>query len=150
MIFVKEELGECEETEGKLWSTFAETEILIKNLDTFIWLSINFMPASIEVLEPENLSFKNRELQNWLNDLLARLHEVNVGVIALKSQKESLILGMNTLIRNAIILSLDKAKTAKDIGDKIGIDSKQLAPFLEAMIKEKKLVKKDNLYSKPK
>jgi len=150
IIFVKEEHGEAKETEGKLWATFAEVELLIKDLETLTWLSINFMPASIEIIEPENLSFKNRNLQNWLNDLLSKLHEINTIVVAKKSQQQSMVRGMNTLIKNSILISLDKPKSAKEIGEKIGIDQKQLTPFFEAMIKEKLLVEKDKLYSKPK
>ncbi|MFH1506617.1 MAG: hypothetical protein ABIE94_06570 [archaeon] len=148
--FVKEELGEIEQTKGKLWSTFAEVEMLIKNLETLTWLCINFMPASIEILEPAELVFKGRELQNWLNDLLAKLHETNTNFLKLKSQHEGMVRGMNTLILNSIMIGLDKPKTEEDIGKTIGISHTQLKPFIEALIKEKKLIKTDNLYSKPK
>jgi len=150
IFFVKEEIGEPKKSKGNMWSTYAETELLVKDLETFTWLCMNFMPASIEILEPAELSFNNRNLQNWLNDLISKLHEVNTKFMALKSSSDSMVKGMNTLIRNAIIISLDKPKTMDQIGERIGIDPKQLKPFFEAMIKEKRLEKKDNLYSKPK
>src|SRR5687767_13589124 len=52
VIFLKEDREEAIEHEDGMFSTFSESEMLVKGLDTFTWLCINFSPASIEVLEP--------------------------------------------------------------------------------------------------
>ena len=47
-----EDTAEAEENE-KMWTTFTELEILFKRLDTLLDFIYEFMPASIEVIEPE-------------------------------------------------------------------------------------------------
>src|SRR6056297_2970226 len=67
ITIVTEERGEAEEQEG-FWSTFAESEMIINDLGTVIWLCINFSPASIEILEPENKTMTAPALTAWIND----------------------------------------------------------------------------------
>ena len=102
---LNEEFGEPEETEGKLWSTYADTEMLINNLDKFIWLCINFMPANIEILAPKELTFKEKDLTNWLNDLLAKLHEISHTVRQTSVKNDAIVMTMNALIQNVVILA---------------------------------------------
>ena len=88
---LSEEFGEPEKTEGNLWSTYADTEMLVDSLDKFTWLCLNFMPASIEIIAPKDLKFKEKELTNWINDLLAKLHEISHTVRQANVYKDALI-----------------------------------------------------------
>jgi len=146
---LNEELGEAEEVQGSkgLWSTFADTEMLVKGLDKFIWLCVNFMPASIEIIAPEELRIKEKEMTNWLNDWLAKLHEIAVSVRQTNVKDETVIKTMNALIQNAVILATEHYHSPADIAKKIGLDEKSLQPFLDALVKQGKLEKKGDSYN---
>ena len=145
---LNEEFGEPEETEGKLWSTYADTEMLINNLDKFIWLCINFMPANIEILAPKELTFKEKDLTNWLNDLLAKLHEISHTVRQTSVKNDAIVMTMNALIQNVILLAAENYHTPVEISKNVGISEKELEPFFKSLVKNGKLEKKADEYFK--
>ena len=145
---LNEEFGEPEETEGKLWSTYADTEMLINNLDKFIWLCINFMPANIEILAPKELTFKEKDLTNWLNDLLAKLHEISHTVRQTSVKNDAIVMTMNALIQNVILLAAENYHTPVEISKNVGISEKELEPFFKSLVKNGKLEKKGDEYFK--
>lgn len=148
LIFLSEDCGEPLEERG-LWSTFLEAELLVNGLEKFVWLCINFMPASIDIIKPETFTFKDKDLTNWLNDVLSALHEVSILTKQLNSQNRLLLKNTNALVRNLIILALKKEKKpmdAKELGRIIGIPDNDLKPYFEAMIKENSIIKVKNKY----
>lgn len=62
------------EEKVKIWSTLSEFEIIFKNFDALTNFCFEFMPSSIEILEPLNLKLGAQEMNDSLNDILARLH----------------------------------------------------------------------------
>ncbi len=58
----------------EMWSTFANLELEIDQLDTLNNFCFNYMPSSVEITDPENMNIKSQEIADLLNDLLARLH----------------------------------------------------------------------------
>jgi len=145
---ITEEYGEAEEVQGSqgLWGAYADTEMLIGSLDKLIWLCVNFMPASIEIIAPEELKLKEKDLTNWLNDLLAKLHEISITVRQANIKDELLVKSMNALIQNAVIVAAESYHKPEDIGDRVGIDAKTLQPFFDALVKKNKLEKKGEEY----
>ena len=87
MIVVDEKIAEIKkkDMEGKedglikdMWATFAEMDILFKDLTKITYFSFEYMPSSIEISEPQELKMRAIELSEFFNDLQARLHEVNM------------------------------------------------------------------------
>jgi len=138
ILILKEDYAETVEKE-KLWSTYVEAEMLVKSLEKFVWLCVNFMPASIEILKPDKLTYSSKKLTDWFNDLLAKLHEVSMVQKGLVSQNQMLRGNLNKLIKNSILISLRQGKNIKEISKTIGIQPKGLKPFLDAMIQENKI-----------
>jgi len=138
------------EKQDKYWSTFAEVELLVKGLDKFTWMCMNFMPASIEILGPETMVFKARNLTNWLNDLLSHLHEISSLSQQVGQQNKLMLRNLNAIIRNAIFVCVDSnINSSERIAKKIGVSNKDLLPVFDAMIKEGTLKKsKENYYRK--
>jgi hypothetical protein len=148
LVFLRDEVEPAESVDDGLFSTFCEAELLIKNLETCTWLCLNFSPASIEIIEPDELELPARDVQNWLNDLLAQVHEVGANVRTHVQANEHLGIAMNQLIRNAILLSVrDGAKEPKHIEKDTGIDSKQLQPFLDRLVENERLVQNGTRYA---
>ncbi|MBN2052323.1 hypothetical protein JW756_02365 [Candidatus Woesearchaeota archaeon] len=148
ITILSEELGEPEEVakSNGLWSTYADTEMLIDNLDKLAWMCINFMPSSIEIIAPEEIRVSEKDLTNWMNDLMAKLHEITLTVRQTNVKDEAMIKGMNALIQNSILLATEHYHKPAEIGTKIGIPESQLQPFFDALVKQAKLEKKGDEY----
>ncbi len=129
-----------------MFSAVAETELLVKNLEKITWLAMNFSPASIEIIEPIKFTISQKDITNWINDLLSKLHEIGMIRKSDQGQMEGLIRNFNAMTRNAIILSLSEPRTVEQIGKKIGMNSEHAEKFLEALIKEKKIRKEKTKY----
>ncbi len=146
IIIVNQEVEPAEKQDA-LWSTFAEVELLVKNLETLTWFCMNFMPASVEIMGPETLVFKARDLTNWLNDMLSKLHEIAMLSQQVGQQNKMMLRNVNTLIRNAILICIDSGTADGDaISKKIGALKKDIDPVFEAMVKEGTIKKHKTKY----
>lgn len=140
VIVLKEDLEPAEDLGNGLFSTFAEVDLMVKGLEKLTWLCFNYSPASIEIIDPPEFKFKEKELSNWLNDLLAKLHEIGALSKQVSAENKMIVQSMNRLIKNAILVAVDDGRhTPKEIEERTGIDYKQLKPFFEALIKEGKI-----------
>ncbi len=70
---LKKEVSEPEQVE-KFYSSFAEVEFKCSNLDALLDVCFDFMPSVVEIIEPSEFHFDPKVLEDFLNDLLARLH----------------------------------------------------------------------------
>ena len=64
---------ELEKHKG-FFSTFAEIEVRVESIRNIAALMFKYMPAHIDILEPENLQLSNNLLSEVLNELTRRLH----------------------------------------------------------------------------
>ena len=86
----KSEIFESVELKDKMagfWSVFSELEIKFEDINTITVFCFEYMPSSIEIIEPEELRFKSTEVAGFLNDVLARLHEYDMVVKNLQAEK---------------------------------------------------------------
>ncbi|MDD3175055.1 MAG: hypothetical protein PHU51_01105 [Candidatus Nanoarchaeia archaeon] len=146
IVVLKEEYEPAEELEGGVFGVIAEIEMLVKNIEKLTWLCVNFSPASIELIEPDEVVIEQKEITHWLNDLLAKLHEIGVAQKKIHSDNEGLIRNFNAMTRNAILLVLKEPCDIQSISKKIGMEDKHTELFVEKLIKEKKIVKEKNVY----
>jgi len=148
LSILKENVAEVKEQE-KMFSTFAEIEMVVDSVSNLIGFCFDYMPSSIEILKPEVLSMKDKDIQNMLNDLQARLH--NTDMVAKKQKFEIDILkkSLNSGLRNIISLTLAAKKSLNkdELSKFTGISENQLDSFLDALIKEGYLKKEEDLYS---
>ena len=143
----KQELFDAKEKDG-IWSTYTELEVLTKDISTLIGLCFDYMPSSVEIIEPSNLKFDTNSIGNVLNDLVMKLHQVDMVIKNLKAEKLTLERNGTMLLKNGIVLSVkEKEKTLKEISSLIGIKEEQLKPFVEYMVKEGKIIESNNKYS---
>ena len=147
LVVLNEDYSEAKE-QGKLWSKFVELDLVIKGTKKLIGFCFEYMPSSIEVLKPEHLIMTSHELSNFLNDLQARLHNVDMAVKQLKAENDFLKQNMSALIHNAIMISLKVSKLSlEQLSQITGVDRKEIEIFIEKMLKENKIKKEDELYS---
>jgi hypothetical protein len=138
------EIENAEQLEDDMFGVVGELELLIPSIDKISWLAINFSPASIEVIQPEKLLLEQKEITHWVNDYLAKLHEIGIIQKSMQSQQEGLIRNFNAMTRNAILLCMNEPRDAEYISKKIGMTIEHAEKFLEALIKEKKIIKEKN------
>lgn len=83
-----------------IFTTFAEVEILINNLPRLVEIIYDYMPSSIEIIEPTSFVFKIEDANALLNDLAARLHQYDALSKKLKLEREILIKRLKELKKN--------------------------------------------------
>ena len=79
------------ETDEQIFSTFAEVELDIDNLNLVYTLIINTLPSSIEIMEPSQLNIKNFDLSSALSELTIKLHKFDEIAKALAMDKGQLL-----------------------------------------------------------
>ena len=147
LVVLNEEYSEIKEQEN-LWSKFVEIDLVIKGTAKLISFCFEYMPSSIEVMKPEHLIMTNHELSNFLNDLQARLHNVDMIVKQQKAENDFLRANMNAVIHNAVIICLKVASLSlEQLSQITGVDIKELEIFVEKLLKENKIKKENDLYS---
>ncbi len=147
LIILKEKFSDTKEQEN-LWTTFVELEMVIKNIPHLIGFCFDYMPSSIEILKPEEFTLKNRDISNFINDLQAKLHTVDMVAKKLKSENEFLKRNMKRSFENSILVLLKlKEMGANEISKFTGIDEKELTGFLDKLIENKKIKKEGENYS---
>ena len=63
------------DNEKELFTTFAETEIIVDNFNLMISIILNMLPSHVEILSPNEINFKNFELSSLLTDLTIKIHK---------------------------------------------------------------------------
>jgi len=61
-----------------VWSTYGEFEVNFENLEDIEKFCLDFMPSSIEILKPEKLQLKATDLEEFINDILQKLHQYDI------------------------------------------------------------------------
>jgi hypothetical protein len=99
------------EGEQELYSTFAEIEFEAAEITDLLAICFNYMPANVEIIEPESFEFKNIDFNSLINEIIRRLHHYDA-------------IAKTALMHNQIL-----AKQVKAI--KQNVDSKTLSQKLE-------------------
>ncbi len=147
LIVLKTEFADAKEKE-KLWATFAELELIVKGIPKLTAFCFDYMPSSIEILKPEGFRMKKSAIENLLNDLQARLHQVDMIVKKQNNENEFLKQNLNKALSNVILVSLAFGSLDQEKLSKVtGISDKELKKFLDNLIKENKIHKENGIYS---
>lgn len=140
---VKGEAKELEDDEG-YFSAFAEIGMLVPDMESLTFIAMNFTPASIEILAPDRFVFPPNRVQNWLNDLLSKLHSISQEHRNLTQQTRYYQQNMNRLARNIITVLLAAGHQTSDTLSKLtGIEEENVKKILEHLKKEEQVMEKD-------
>ena len=126
-----------QEKHGELFSTFAEIEFKADNLDVIASFCFDFLPSSLEFIEPEKIDVNIQDISKLMNDVLGKIHNADHVIKTLNFENSALKNNAMLLLRNMIIVSLkSKEKDLDGLSKAIGIPSEQLKPFVDSLIKE--------------
>ena len=147
LVVINDNFAECVEKDG-FWVQFVEMEIVSKGIQKLISFCFEFMPSSIEIIKPDTLAMSNSELSGFFNDLQARLHNVDMVAKQLRNENTYLKRNFKMLLQNNIIIVLKLGDmTIEQISSITGVEKKELAEFIDILIKENKIKKEGESYS---
>ena len=147
LVILKEDYSEIKE-QGTLWTKFVELDLIVKGTSKLMGFCFEYMPSSIEVTKPEHLIMSNAELSSFLNDLQARLHNVDMIVKQLKGENDFLKRNTNAILHNTIMICLKvNSLPIEQISQITGVEQKELEAFIETLVRENKIKKEGGIYS---
>lgn len=136
-----------EPVEKDMFSTFAEIEMVLKGMPKLLGFCFDYMPSSIEIIKPERMVVLDRHLSGFLNDLQARLHNVDSIIKRLRLENSFLKRNLsNTIKNNLLILMALGKRTIDELASFSGIAKQELQAHLERMIKEDEVTEQDGIY----
>jgi hypothetical protein len=148
LTVISEDFAEAEER-NKLFSTFVELELEFNNVVNLIDFCFESMPSSVEITSPETLVFDAPRLTSLLNDLQARLHQVDMSMKTLSAQTSVVDRNAMNVLHNFIKYVVKTGeKTADEIAAATGLPVDHIGTFLENMVADGKLKSNGGKYSK--
>jgi len=72
---IKADIREPKKISERMWTGFVELEALMDRLSTLMGICFDFMPSSVEILEPDTIREDAGYLSDVFNDLTAKLHQ---------------------------------------------------------------------------
>jgi hypothetical protein len=143
----KETIEEATIQDG-LFSAFAEIEFLAKDAQQLVSFCFDYMPSSVEIIEPDTTLINNTRLSGLLNDLQARLHAMNSGVVQIKSDNEHLIKNTAVLLRNFVVVLLSsKPLNSRQLHAYMGVSEASIEQVINVLIKEGKIKKQGEVFT---
>ncbi len=147
---IKEDYGEAEEKSGKkgMFSTFVELELEFKDVDRLMWFSFDYMPSSIEVIDPEIIQQTCQGFTAYMNELQTKLHKLDMLIKNFEAENKVLKKNGMTLLKNIVIILLkEKKRSLDEIAKEAGVPNEHVKKYLDSLIKEGKVKEENGLYS---
>ncbi len=145
---LRDDFEEAKEVEDGMFSVFVELEILSKRAEHLLWFCFDYMPSSIEIIDPEIIKHNSHDFSNYLNDLQSRLHNMDMIVKQVNATNQKLNRNVEAILKNSIKLSIvSGGNTLPAISANVGVPEQDMANILNQLIGAGSLTKKDNIYS---
>ena len=136
VMIIEKTINDAEPNDN-MFLAFAEMEFMIKDASALAYFCFDYMPSSIEIIEPEIFTYKAHDFTSFFNDLQARLHQLNGLVKNVMAENKLLSKNAALLLRNNIMICLkEKQKDIKTLSKNVGIAEEQLEPFLKKIMEE--------------
>jgi len=145
---INEEIAEAKkQEEQELWAIFAELEIKTNNIINITKFCFDYMPSIIEIIKPKEVIFNQEELSGTLNDLQAKLHQVDMVAKQIKMERDLYRKSVSHLLGNYVTLLLTKSNlNSEQISKLTGVDKDKLEDFLDILIDQGKIDLKEGIY----
>lgn len=147
-IKIIKETVEPAQKQNELFSTFVELDIDFDKMEDLLGFCFDSMPSSVEILEPEELQINASDLSGHLNDLQAKLHEVDMVVKTTRAQNKVLDKNAMNVFKNFVKYLCKEGMTTEEMSKIVGIETRQLQKFVDILVKEGKIKKEGDKYLK--
>jgi len=78
----------------ELWSSFVDIKIRFKDLNQMTVFCFDYMPSSIDILDPLKFNFESIEINGLFNDLMGKIHHYDMLLKNFKAMNEMLKRGI--------------------------------------------------------
>jgi len=141
------EVSDIKEEEGA-FTIFSEIELETKNLDALAWFCFDYMPASVEIIEPRVIKYDAKHLTTFLNDIQTRIHAMDLALKSLSVENQKIKQNGAALMRNMLYSLISKKRMYLDEISKImGIPLDDVEKIINELIEQKRVVKEEEKYS---
>ncbi|MFW5852967.1 MAG: hypothetical protein ACOCUR_02970 [Nanoarchaeota archaeon] len=145
---ISEDFAEPTAVEGEMFSSFVETEFLVKDSASLVWFCFDYLPSSIEIIEPEQIKYRSVDFTSFLNDLQSRLHQFDMSVKTVSEENKKISRNTENLLKNAIKLAIGSGKTTVDkISPALGIPVEDLEKIMNSLVEANLIVKENDSFS---
>lgn len=145
---VKADFEEAKEFEDGMFSVFVELDVLSKNAEQLLLFCFDYMPSSIEIIDPEVIKHSSYEFSGYLNDLQTRLHNMDMIVKKVNATNQKLNSNVEAILKNSIILSITSGgNTLAQISSNLGIPESDMTNILNQLIGSGAITKDGDVYS---
>jgi hypothetical protein len=133
-----------------MFSMFVELEFWAKSINDITSFCFDYMPSSLEILEPQTLHHKAHDFSGFLNDLQAKLHTLDMIVKKVRQENKILSSNIDNVFRNFMSYVLfGDAKTAEELATIVGIPVHNMEAILQKLESAGHLKKENNKYKLP-
>ena len=147
LIVVDQKINKAKKHDENLFATFAELNIMFKDLNELMYFCFDYMPSSLEIEEPHEMKYEAIKLTGFINDMQARLHEVDLITKQTKQKHQVLNTNFIKLLKNFSVVSCVGGKKLVELEKIIGMPQKHIEKVLDLAIKEKRVKKEGDLYT---
>src|SRR3989338_3036645 len=74
LTLINEKIAKTKKLET-FFSSYVEVELKLSTMDQLIDFCFDFLPSNIEIIEPEEMNLDSHLLSQYINNLLAKLHQ---------------------------------------------------------------------------
>jgi hypothetical protein len=125
-----------------------EIKMLFSKPLDIIDFSFDYMPSTIELVDPPNISFSSADFSSFINEMLIKNHDLNMLTKTLSEQGKRLFATQDALLKNITFQSIIYGeKSISKISRNAGVDEKFMENLLNKMVEENTLVKNGDEYS---
>ena len=124
-------------TEEGVTSILIEYDAHFPSFERYVTFLIEYMPASVEITDPETVTLQAADFNTFTGEFLAYLHEYDKAVKQKLAEQAILEKKFDQLMRNLILVGLGKDTLPKEaLAKRIGIDVKSLTPYLFSLVRQ--------------
>ncbi|MFT4310714.1 MAG: hypothetical protein ACMXYC_03710 [Candidatus Woesearchaeota archaeon] len=136
--------------EGNLFSAFSELDMWFENIPAVLNFCLDYTPSSVELDEPEYFKFHVNEVNDVVNDFIAKLHTVNQQLQDANQLNKILVHNNQIITQNAIVVLLHLGpQTKQTISQAIGIKEEHLDAYLNILLEQQKIKQEGEKYLLP-
>ena len=141
------QFAEAQQQNEGLWVTFVELEVKTNSVKHLTGFCFDYMPSVLEIITPQKILFEDVEVSQFLNDLQAKLHAVDMVAKQLQTENNILNRSLGSLLKNYITLILTRQNlTSEQISQLTGVNQHKLEDFLDQLIDEERVDLKEGIY----
>jgi hypothetical protein len=144
---LREQFAEAKKRD-KLYSTFVELDLEVQGAENLIGFCFDYMPSSVEIFEPEMLTYEAQDFTDFLNDLQGKLHKIDMALKNLSAENQILKKNNSIIVRSYISHLLKNGpKKLEELSQETSIKPDALDKIMMALLQDKTVKYADDVYS---